>query len=165
MTNEEKTVILEGAKQAFFKAMLDGYAGGKNRKSFKTKTPDGYTVIIFEDGEFMVEDRYCTTPHSDKSTGTTTIFFRNVAVWWMSYGGHYPKKVIPFLKEALKQAYEKGEFYGGRGPGVSMGNGMLYTNNLAYGNFKKFRGVETIHKSSRIGKLLGFHEYFGMSML
>ena len=121
MEEAQKMKILEGAQKAFFEAMLDGYAGGDNRKSAKVKGEDGYTTITYtsKDGECKVVDRYCTTPLSDKSCGTTTIFYENgsvwVPVWWMSYGGRYPKRVIPFLKESLKWAYEMRDFCGGRG--------------------------------------------------
>lgn len=175
MTNQEKAIILEGAKQAFFKAMLDGYAGGENRRSVKVKDEDGYTTITYttEDGKYKVVDRYCTTPLSDKSCGTTTIFFRTgliwSAVWWMSYGGHYPESVIPLLKAAMKANYERGVFNGGRGPSFfpfpSSQEEVLYTNHF-YGDFTSFKGEEFINsfKVDEVGRV-GFHNYFGRSML
>lgn len=173
MTNEEKTVILEGAQKVFFEAMLDGYAGGENPKSTKTIWHDGYTTITFINGDFKVVDHYCTTRHSDKSAGTTTIFHSEnciwVPVWWMSYGGHYPKAVIPLLKAAMRANYERGVFNGGRGPSsfpVPTGQEKVVYTNHFYGDFASFNGEEFISsfKPNKVGRI-GFHKYFGMSLL
>ena len=77
MTPEMRVQILEGAKSAFFEAMIDGYVGGENRRSVKVKDDDGYTTITYttEDGKYKVEDRFCTNPFSDEAAGTTTVFF------------------------------------------------------------------------------------------
>jgi hypothetical protein len=161
LTNKEE--VLEGAKQAFFKAMMDGYAGDR-KNSIKTTTPDGYKTIEFTDGEFKVVDRYCITPDSDHSAGTTTIFFKNVPVWWMSYGRRYPKNTISFLKEALKKAYGVGEFCGGRGPDFFTKDSLQYHNAWA-GDFSRFQGGEEVFARLMVSELVGFHKYFGMSLL
>ncbi|KKR29828.1 MAG: hypothetical protein UT61_C0021G0019 [Candidatus Woesebacteria bacterium GW2011_GWA1_39_8] len=174
MTPAQRDDILEGAKKAFFEAMMDGWVGEGNRRSIKTKDDDGYVTITYEteDGKYKVVDRYCTTL-SDRSGGTTTIFFRTsliwIAVWWMAYGGHYPESTIPFLKHALKENYEGRVFNGGRGPAYfpfpPCQEERLYTNHF-YGDFTSFRGEESINsfKPNEVGRI-GFHKYFGMSFL
>lgn len=179
MTNIEKSQILERAKEVFFKAMLDGYAGDK-KMSTNTISPDGYKTIEFIDGEFRVVDRYCITPLSDYSAGTTTIFFKGsdeswVPVWWMSYGGVYPKGAIQFLKMALQKAYVTEQFCGGRGlenfqSKISV-DGFQVTleyRNVFEGNFVDFEGVEEILQIPLPGyepEKIGYHEYSGMSLL
>jgi hypothetical protein len=144
--------------RVFFKAILAGYAGdGSGVK--KEKSPDGYKTLIYEEGKFRVADRYCVTPHSDKSAGTTTIFFEGQPIWWMSYGGEYHKSEIPLLKEALSKAYHEQTFCGGRGPETF---GDLYFNRFR-GNFESFSGTEVIN--SPRGNVLGYHHYLGMSLI
>jgi len=129
--------------EVFFEAMMDGYAGGKLRRSVKTLSPDGYKTIEFHMGDYKVIDRYCVTPHSDFSAGTTTIFHLGVPVWWMTYGGRYSAAVIPFLKKALYQAYRKNEFNGGRGPGCFSEKELVYANFVAErSTFGAFSGEE-----------------------
>jgi hypothetical protein len=157
--------VLLGAKKAFFEAMMDGYAGGNCKKSIKTKTPDGHVVIEFTTGDYKVVDDYRTTPHSSKSAGTTTILYKNDPIWWMCYGGFYKKEVISFLKSALRRAYEKNEFSGGRGPRVWSDDDFIYSNETPRTtNFEWFSGREEIadHHSDEI---LGMHDYWGMSLL
>jgi hypothetical protein len=161
--------ILEGAEASFFEAMMDGYAGGKE-VSTKTKDSDGYKTITWEKGDYKVVDRYCITPLSDFSAGTTTIFYRHegqwIPVWWMSYSGRYPKELIAFLKECLIKNYTQGIFLGGRGPAYVKvepeGRVMQYSND-ASGNFSWFQGEESIKSQSY--SLYGYHKYFGMALV
>jgi hypothetical protein len=162
--------IITGAEKAFFEALLDGYVGGK-KNSTKTTDPDGYKIITWEKGDYKVVDRYCVTPLSDFSEGTTTIFHKHghnwVPVWWMSYGGRYPKWVIPFLKFSLKETYGKHKFCDGRGEEHLIGKfpykHILYLNMFS-GDFSSFEGNELI-RSIKTGHILGFHKYFGMAMI
>lgn len=170
LTVEQREEILNGAREMFFAAMLAGYASEKinlAKISAKILGKDGYKTITFLSGNYKVVDRYCVTPLSDFSAGTTTIFHRFrfkgrwIPVWWMSYSGHYPKEVIPFLKVALKQSYEKGEFAGGRGPKTLQfvkGKSDLYENHWV-GDFHSFDGCESINCNA------GFHKYFGMALI
>lgn len=66
-------IDLKVVEEFFFKAMLQGYAAGAQ----KTRVPDmpGYKEIRFQEGDFLLVDRYCVTPNSEKSAGTTTIWF------------------------------------------------------------------------------------------
>jgi hypothetical protein len=163
-TTDVGHTILGGAREAFFKAMLDGYAGDQ-KKSAKTVSSDGYKTIEFPIGDYLVVDRYCTTSCSDFSAGTTTIFFRGSAVWWMSYAGRYPEKVIPFLKEVLRKAYEEEIFFGGRGRDSSNNEAFVYSNQETEGwDFTRFKGREEI-SDIKTTKRLGFHEYLGMALI
>ncbi|MEK7200530.1 MAG: hypothetical protein AAB672_00135 [Patescibacteria group bacterium] len=172
MKEAQKAQILKEAQEVFFEAMLDGYCG-ERKHSTKTSTPDGRKVITFVKGDFTVIDEYRVTPHSDKSAGTTSILFKGDLVWWMSYGGHYLKYTIPLLKAIMKANYERGVFNGGRGPenvrckDVNLMNVVYdateYTN-VGTGDFSLFKGREEIFDLT-FSRSLGFHIYFGMSML
>ena len=171
--------VLENAKKVFFKAMLDGYFG-ECKNSVKSTSNDGNTKIItFTEGDFRVVDEYHTTPSSEKSAGTTTIFYRGAAVWWMAYGGEYPGRVIPFLKEVLRTTYENGIFNKGRGPESYSGGKRDDTIWLTYRcigqisgwhSFHKFEGLETITEIKGVGPSqvrneLGHHYCMGMSLI
>ncbi|HBT74668.1 TPA: hypothetical protein DEB29_01520 [Candidatus Wolfebacteria bacterium] len=88
-------------------------------------------------------------------------------VWGMSYGGSYPKEVIPLLKDALGAAYVCHFFNGGRGPKAHTRIGMRYENVVEPGgNFVQFKGREEIRfDHDQAGEVLGFHEYFGGSLI
>jgi len=157
-----RETVLKGAKMAFFAALLAGYAG--NSKGLKKKkTPDGYKTITFVSGDFKVVDRYCTTPHSNSSAGTTTIFFQNKPVWWMSYSGYYEDEAILFLKQALARTYRRRIFLGGRGLGFSTDN-MIYVNHVGTDKFERFDGWESIIEIGTWRKL-GYHKYSGISLI
>ncbi len=147
-------------RAVYIAAMLDGYAGGESKKSVKTKTPDGHiTAFVYTDGDYQVIDRYEVTPVSEYTRGATTIFCKDVPVWRMTYEGHYPKEVIPFLKEALKKAYEHGEFWGGRGPFRFRLGSREYRNLVdQQGCFEKFSGREIIVVGE---KEVGHHDFKG----
>jgi len=155
---------LQRIKEVFFEAMMDGYAGGLKR-SAKYVSHDGYKTIEFFSGIHGVVDRYCVTPHSDFSAGTTTIFCLNAPVWWMTYSGCYLPSVIPFLKKALRQAYEKSDFFGGRGPRFFSDGELTYSNFVEQSStFERFSGEEQII-NQHTGVLLGWHKYSGISFL
>ena len=159
----ERGQIVLGAFSAFFKAMMDGYVGGTSRKSVKTKTPDGYTNIVFVDGDYRVEDRYHTIvipEKKDHSEGKTSIFHQNVLVWEMFYEGHYPDEVIPFLKKVLAETYKREKFVGGRGPVHFSDDQHAYTNIVERVDFTDFSGVEAIQPVPG-GFTIGYHKYHG----
>lgn len=160
----DKNAILHEAKEVFFRAMLAGYAGNKNDAA-KSSDLYGYKIFEFTHGDYLIVDRYCTTPLSDYSAGTTTIFYRTMPVWWMSYAGHYPKEAIPFLKKVLAETYAANDFNGARGPAFyrDPGKGLWY-HNTADGDFEEFSGVEVIRKIDA-DELIGLHKYQGISLL
>lgn len=145
----------------FFKAMLEGYVFGVK----KIRIPDlpGYKAIPFRDGDYYVLDHYCVTSNSLKSAGTTTIWYQDVPVWVMNYGGFYEESAISFLKSALRLQYEERQFNGGRGPLVHTDGTLIYRNMSSPNDFSGFQGRENIHNV--YGILLGYHDYWGMSLL
>ena len=169
MNTSEKVIMLDAAKTVFFKAMLAGYANGSDSDMVvKVKTPDGYTTITFAYGDFVVVDRYCVTPYSDFSAGTTTISYNCNPIWIMFYTGYYPKKVIPFLKMTLADQYSKGIFFGGRGAHCGMNNEnehLFYWNICERNRFSYFLGREHIIDLRKPNVELGHHRYLGMSLL
>lgn len=173
VSEERRLAMLAEAKKVFFLAMLDGYAGGENKKSIKTTSPDGYKTIEFPHGDFRVVDRYCVTPLSDFSAGSTTIFCHGgsdtwIPIWYMSYSGHYPRTAIPFLKEALLEAYRKKAFHGGRGPEFFLPERegkFLYTNVVLRGDFYCFVGREQVSRLKVHGEVIGYHQYQGVAMI
>jgi len=161
--------IIHRAERVFFKALLAGYAGdGSGVK--KEKPPDGYRTMTWpptgDHGGFKVVDRFCVTPTSNRSAGTTTIFFEDQPIWWMSYGGYYDDSAIPFLKTALADAYGRQEFRGGRGPIRFQNGNFVYVNRQGFDgtSFACFEGREEIFEASS-ERLLGFHKYFGMLLI
>ncbi len=139
----------------FFKAMMEGWISGG--QEITNPNMPGYKTLLFRDEDFFLHDCYCVNPNSTKSVGATTIFFQNAPVWVMNYGGFYEDGVITFLKSALRETYRISKFVGGRGPLAHLGDSLIY-------EFNKFEGrEEVLDKESRT--LLGFHEYWGMSLL
>lgn len=154
-------------EQFFFKAMMEGWSTSK--KKIKILKMPGYKAIPYKDGDFYLLDFYCTTPNSDRSAGTTTIWYKNLPVWTMNYGGYYEEHVIDFLKLALLKTVEKQEFIGGRGPRKFAHrnfNGLMYVNNPKIGSigFREFKGREEIYDFLN-GDYYGFHEYWGMLLI
>jgi hypothetical protein len=170
--DSDREMVLNGAKKAFFEAMLAGYANATGEPVsglVKTKSENGCEkTLTFTVGDYVVQDHYVVTPLSDYSAGTTTIFYKSFPVWLMAYGGYYPKDAIPFLKEALAKAYKMSQFLGGRGPEayVETSVGLEYNNTFVSGDdsFLWFEGHEYIW-SKGVGKALGTHKYFGMSLI
>ena len=146
----------------FFKAMMEGWA--MNAQEIKTTDAPGYTSIPFREGDFYLLDRYCVSPNSSKSAGTTTIWFQDIPVWLMNYGGFYEKRTIACLKEALQRTYGVHQFVGGRGPRMHSKGSLVYVNQPRLNDFAKFEGREEIFDIES-GELFGFHEYWGISLL
>lgn len=162
---------LEEVRAFFFRGMLNGYVSGSRTITRIPEMP-GYKLAPFRHGDFYLLDMWSKTEDSDRSSGMTNIWYRDKLVWEMQYGGHYPEEAIPFLKEVLRQAYESGNFYGGRGPRRHEDKSgiFLYTNEpwkfWRFGDFARFKGHEEIHRRGPDGyELIGHHDYTGMSIL
>ena len=153
----------ERIREFFFKAMVEGWAAGAQK--IKIDEMPGYKAIPFRDGDFYLLDCYCTHSDSPKSAGTTTIWFKEVPVWFMSYGGFYEERAIAFLKRALCKAYEAHEFVSGRGPRRDVEGNLIYLNKPLLYDFAKFDGREAVFILNVEGEVeLGFHKYWGMSL-
>lgn len=159
----DRAKILKETKSFFFRAMREGYA---KEGQVKVTPPDfpGCKVITFEEGDFKLEDRYFVTGYSNKSYGTTTIWYKGQIVWMMQYLGEYKEDAIPFLKEVLIAAYTIDQFVGGRGP-MDYRRGTLSYVNTGAGGFERFEGKEEIWDMAQHGKSLGWHEYHGMALI
>ncbi len=145
----------------FLRAMATGWTEDGNERII----PDLPTAkgIPFTLGDFQVLDYYFVSPGSDKSAGTTTIWYKGVPVWVMNYGGEYAKDAIPFLKSCLNRAYvDEYRFYGGRGPAFVRGERFTYVNQIERGNFIDFVGEERIFDLSEV--CFGYHWYRGMTL-
>lgn len=157
--------LLKEVEKFFFRAMLRGYVSPDAGKILVSGMP-GYKSIIINEGEFRLIDAWCSNIFSQKSAGITTISWRNYPVWVMNYGGYYPElsAIISLLKKALRTAYEANEFLGGRGIIECNEGGFFYKNTLSLNSFSWFKGREEI-KSGKNGRIMGFHEYWGMSLI
>ncbi|MDO8633415.1 MAG: DUF5680 domain-containing protein [Candidatus Wildermuthbacteria bacterium] len=146
-------------------ASAKGWAGGAR----KTAIPDfpGSKAIRVQMGLILYSDVYWTCPGSEQSFGVTIMSAYDIArvtwipLWHMQYGGRYPERMIAFLKTALRQTYNAGEFVGGRGPReFSQGGDIFYINDPdpEKNDFREFRGEERILEG---GARVGSHWYRG----
>ncbi len=160
MTTSTNDELLQQAQQCFFAAMMQGWAAGT--KAVPVPDMPGHKQIVYEDGKFRVIDRFGVS-NSGRSAGTTTIWFSDEPIWFMSYGGFYRKEDIPFLKRALMQDYGEWNFHGGRGPD-SIREGVLhYINHVDVGSrFSRFQGKEVIYDGN---ETVGYHNYLGMTLI
>ncbi|MBU1557972.1 hypothetical protein KKC45_03360 [Patescibacteria group bacterium] len=166
-------ITVEDVLKFFWLAKENGWASGKVDVK-KDRFNPNLKRIVFQKERFFYQDKYWVTPVSNSSAGTTTILFLYnriwIPVWWMSYGGEYPKEVIPFLKEALMENIRLKQFKGGRGRCFFENSNypdLTYLNGDT-GDFSSFRGRESIYKGFNISstkKELGFHTYQGMSLI
>lgn len=153
-------------QEFFFKAMQEnGYSEGGQ----KIKIPDmpGYKALPFRDGDFSLLDCWCVTPHSQRSAGTTTIWYKDDPVWWMRYNGWYTEEGILFLKRALRITAENKQWFGGRGPLEFDEDGLEYRNHIVFSPFSDFLGYEDIfdRRDLKVSVKLGYHAYSGFAML
>ena len=155
----------------FFTAMAEGYASKNPEKSFIKELP-GSKMISYTKGDFKLID-YWFSSLDDFSCGHTLIYHRDVLhtlgipVWVMSYHGWYTKEVEPFLKAALRKAYEDCNFVGGRGPELfsaeepSSFKDFVYMNEVEkQSNWKNFQGKEQISSRSTMRRC-GWYKYQG----
>jgi len=153
---------MQAVQNVFFEAMASGWA--KDVKKIRIPEFPGSKAIPFVLGDFSVLDCYLVSPYSDKSVGTTTIWYENQPIWIMHYGGWYVDVAIPFLKTCLHRAYiDERRFYGGRGPAFVRGELFTYVNRIERNHFDSFAGEERIFDLNE--QCFGYHWYRGMSLL
>jgi len=157
---DREEILLE-AERHFLAAMISGWAAGV--KGMVIPDMPGYILIVYEQDDFRVADRYCVSI-AGKSAGTTTIWYVNDPVWVMFYGGFYREEDMPFLKRALMHSYTECLFNGGRGPEfLDLIDGLRYSNCVGDGStFSRFFGRERLISHERT---VGWHEYQGMSLI
>jgi len=160
-------VTQPGLLQGFYLfASTKGWAGG----GLKTTIPElpGSKVITIEEGPLRYKDVYWTYPGGEQSFGLTIIWIYDsgqevwLPAWYMQFGGHYPERVITFLKAALSQSYETKEFLGGRGPLEFQQGNLQYRNHPEKNEFDDFKGEEEVLEN---GVRAGFHWYRGNLMI
>jgi len=173
-------------KQFFFQGMLNGYANPeaktyKNLELLFPKIPipapisDGFLLRgskgtfyseVIDGDDYLLIDVWFSNKNSDFSGGMTLISIDNQIVWMMNYGGHFTNEAIPTLKLALKTAYEKKLFWGGRGPDKILNGEFWYTNYLVNNDFGSFSGRENIYSAHKpINNWHGQHDYCGFLMV
>lgn len=170
-------VITNSEIEAFFlKAMRSGYASGGATKTMTLPDMRPSTKEIrFVDGDWLLIDEWNVNRDTNKSTGVTRIWHDGTLVWFMSYGGYYPDSAIKFLKGALRHQYScVGSFSGGRGPArcmvsdmpLSDGPDLIYVNECQ-GDSGHFSGKERILAPQPLAGevVVGYHEYWGMSLI
>jgi len=149
-------------ERVFLEAMVNGWANPEVKKVPLPGLPGSKAIRFRKEGLFVL-DYYFSNPESGRSMGNTVILEGKTPVWMMSYGGHYPKEVVPFLKEALLVNYKAKVFVGARGPHFFENDTYAYVNTVMRGDFESFFGEEKIiHRES--GRSLGHHTYFGKSL-
>ena len=152
---------IKEVKEVFFMAMLAGWAKQSIQKR-SIADLSGSKVIPFTHGDFLVKDCYFVTPHSTMSTGFTMIWHLDHLIWAMYYGGTYAKPAVPFLKQCLRETYERRCFIGGRGPLFRRGPDYNYVNTPSPNDFENFAGTEHIFDNN--DQMFGSHWYRGMTM-
>ena len=150
-------------EDVFFRAMVErSWASGADH--LNTGTKPRFKQIPWHHGPWLVIDEWCVGPNGLLSAGSVTIFFRNWPVWVMSFHGRYEAEAIPFLRQALMEAYEQRRFEFGRArPGYVTGP-MIYTHKRHEGDFSQFSCQERVVNVDR-DLDLGFHIVQGMLLI
>ncbi|MBU0530951.1 hypothetical protein KJ910_00430 [Patescibacteria group bacterium] len=159
--------MLEEAEAFFFRCMAQGWAAGKKARKHSDKSGFSFFRFEFEDGGFALYDEWCVNDSSGMSSGTTTIWFACQVVWFMSYGGYYPKAASRLVKQALLEAYRARVFTGGRGPTHLVEGNLEYFNQQVPGaSFEHFSGRErVVDRSEPPSPEIGFHDYMGLALI
>jgi len=154
-------VTMEEIRELFFDAMEKGYANPKAQKKTIAALPRSKMTLHQKD-DLMLIDIWFTTNWSNKSFGSTIIFYKKNPVWFMCYAGEYKPEAIPFLKQVLHHSYSRKKWHGGRGVPSYHDANLHYANNQNRSGFEDFNGKESIYKMQ---ESLGWHRYWGMSLL
>ena len=154
--------LLSNVREFFFDAMRNGYAAKVEKIGIPHMNHKGIPYKS-RDGQFYLIYAYCVNTLTSYSAGTTTIFHKDQPVWWVNYVGRYQPGSTKYLKEALKSAYDRNLFCGGRGPvECRTSDGYTYKNHLEINSFQLFSGKEKLLDPA--GNMVGFHEYSGREL-
>ncbi len=102
----------------FFEASLNGWVG--NAPEVILSEMPGFKVINYPKygwakmKGWFYRNAYSVNRETKMSAGFTNIWKDGEHQFIAGYGGHYPKEAIDFLKEALRDAYHRKTFVGGR---------------------------------------------------
>ncbi len=143
-------VKLKEIEEFFLEASRQTYAADAPKTTI-AELPKS-KVLRYERGDWLYVDLYFSA--NGKSFGQTIVWHQDQPVWGMQYRGDWDKsdeRVIPFLKSALKTAYDQGEFRGGRGPEYfeNADGSLKYINHLPNSIFTNFSGDEKIYASGK----------------
>lgn len=161
----KEPIFWKQTEDVFFEAMDAGYASEKKPNKTEVIELAGSKCITHVQLPWNVKDVYLVTPLSQSSGGMTVIEYEDVPVWMMQYVGSYDEEATPCLKAALRDAYTKRKFCGGRGTNRFKFEGMTYTNpcEKATQFYGFFRGEEQVRGKDY--RLLGWHAYQGGPMV
>ncbi|MBI2624249.1 hypothetical protein HYW67_02015 [Candidatus Parcubacteria bacterium] len=154
----------------FFEAGMETYAGDIVMAKRTIVELPGSRVLRYKRPPFLYMDCYFSV--GEKSFGQTGIWheaFPAGPVWGMQYSGWCRDKwAIPFLKRALRYAYENRIFLGGRGPleFIPEGESLAYQNLLRPGSgFTDFAGSENIFEREVSARTLFYHAFNGLALV
>lgn len=165
---------LKKMEELFFRGALAGWAGGNNGILMHNREGipglEDWREVVFKDHKdfpgFVLTDCWGDDPDSIRPSGHLQISYWKTLMWsmWVG-GGSYDIEVFPFLREVLKDTYERKQFFGGRGPLQYSEGNLLYSNKYV-GDFSRFYGREEIHHLTKDGKkFAGSHDYWGGSFV
>lgn len=110
----------------FFEAALASYAGDGPKIPEEEISP-GFKGYRFKRGSYVYVDKYAV--FGTGSFGQSVIWCDSQPIWFMQYNGFcHEKRAIALVKKAMREAYSKRLFLGGRGIK------RLREADLAYGN-------------------------------
>lgn len=115
-------------------------------------TRPGFKRHVYERGDWKLDDEY--TGHF-KAPGMTTVFYKDIPVWVMQYGGggmqkgyeERSKEAYAFLRKALMRVTLELPF---RGPEEYSEDGWRYVLKLKLRSIKNFEGFEQIYTPSGV---------------
>lgn len=144
---------------AFCRLMARGWVAGAE----EVELPElpGFKCIRLTDGDWHLLDAYCV-PNGNWSWGVTTLSYKGAVVLNMTYWGMYEEDALQPLKDVLREAYEQGEFWSGRGrPTHWMGDFRYDNHEDPYNGGFNFGGHEEIHRlpTEGGGNAMGSHDY------
>jgi len=151
MATEIKLPSVAEIQEFFFEVALLGYAGGGKFIREHTLLPEKNFTYHDPNKHLLCIDSYRT--NGEFSSEEMIIYFMKFGeaiwtpLWSMQYHGwckvEGKKKYIAFLKERLREAYEKKVFEGGRGYFHNANKKLFYSNEF-HGGFEKCFGYEKI---------------------
>lgn len=136
-------------KDTFFEAVMRLFSNEGLPSGTPSEIP-GYTIHTTVSEPWKVIFTGQSTPSGLGCSVTIHILYSEIPVWVMHTLGRYREESLPCLVEALREAYTKKEFIGGRGPvrddhreWISYGN-FAYRNHPGPADFGEFHGREEI---------------------
>ncbi|MFA5186202.1 MAG: DUF5680 domain-containing protein [Patescibacteria group bacterium] len=149
----------EQLRDFFFEAALVTYAGDGEKIPSEEIAP-GFKGYRYVRGNHVYVDKYAV--NGSGSFGQTVIWLDDRPTWFMQYNGFcHDKRAVAVVKQALREAYSRRLFIGGRG----IKN--LRVLDLSYGNsggdtFYRFNGSDwvTDHADGK-DAMIFWHDYRG----